>query len=329
MQNKRIKFGCSTLMFVLLITASLFFGGCGEKVYNVGILSGLDFFAGSIDGFKVKMTELGYVEGKNIHYKIQKSNIDIVFYKNSVKKFVDDKVDLILTFPTEASLEAKTGAKGSNTSVVFTLAAIEDTGLVNSVQEPGDNITGVRFPTPEICLKRFEIFHELVPQAKRILVPYMSGYTIIPSQMKVLSPAVEALGITLIEAPAANAAELEAYLKSADKGIDGILLIVEPLSLIPDAFMVIGKYAAANKIPVGGGMMSAGEYSSMFGLVPDINASGKDAAILADKILKGAKAGSIPVMTPSNSLILNYKEIQRLGLNVSDNLLNQATQIIR
>ena len=74
-----------------------------SKVNHVGILNALDYFAPTIDGFKQKMTELGYVEGKNIVYDIQKAPAP-VGNQAILKKFVDDKVDLILSFPTEASL---------------------------------------------------------------------------------------------------------------------------------------------------------------------------------------------------------------------------------
>ena len=52
-----------------MLMVTLVVSGCGAaatKVYRVGILSGLDFFANTADGFKAKMTELGYVEGQNL-----------------------------------------------------------------------------------------------------------------------------------------------------------------------------------------------------------------------------------------------------------------------
>jgi len=84
------------------------------KVYRVGVLSGLDFFAPAIDGLKNKMTELGYIEGKNIVYDVQKTNVDVDAYRNTVRKFVADKVDVIFVFPTEAAAVAKAGTQGTN-----------------------------------------------------------------------------------------------------------------------------------------------------------------------------------------------------------------------
>jgi putative tryptophan/tyrosine transport system substrate-binding protein len=162
-------------IFVWIIVVALLLSGCGTstpKVYRVGILSGLDFFANTADGFKAKMTELGYVEGNNIVYDMHKTNFDPAAEEQILNKFVADKVDLIHVFPTEVSLAAKKAIQGSNIPVVFAQAFIEQGGLVNSVREPGGNITGVRFPGPDLAIKRFEILRELMPRAKRLWVPY-------------------------------------------------------------------------------------------------------------------------------------------------------------
>jgi len=65
-----------SIFLAVLIPVCLFFCGCSkktEKVYRVGILSGVDPFANIAEGFKAKMTELGYIEGKNIVYDIKQS----------------------------------------------------------------------------------------------------------------------------------------------------------------------------------------------------------------------------------------------------------------
>jgi putative ABC transport system substrate-binding protein len=316
---------------------SLLLSGCGgaqkPKVYRVGVLSGLDFVADITDGLKAKMTELGYIEGKNILYDVQKTNFDMAAYKSILKKFVADKVDVIFVFPTEASQEAKAATQGTNIPVVFAFALIEGMGLVNSVREPGGNITGVRYPGPDIAVKRFEIMHELAPQAKRMWIPYQKGYPIVTSQLEVLRPAAAAAGVTLIEAPANNAAELEADLqaraKSADIGLDAILFLAEPLAVTPDAFAVMGKFAYEHKLPIGGALMSAGGYGAVFGVNVQNVAVGKQAAPLIDKILKGTPAGTIPVVSAENYFQINYKVAQDLGLEVPEGLLSQANEVIR
>jgi putative ABC transport system substrate-binding protein len=319
-----------------LLVIGVLLSACGaeeSKVYRVGVLSGLDYAADITDGFKAEMAELGYVEGENIVYDVQKTNFDMAAYRSILQKFVADEVDLIFVFPTEASLEAKAATQGTDIPVVFTFALIEGMGLVESVREPGGNITGVRYPGPAIALRRFEIMRELAPEAKRMWIPYQRGYPIVAPQLEILRPAAEAAGITLIEVPAGNPFELQADLdaraKSGDIGLDAILIIIEPLAVRPDAFVIMGKFAAEHKIPIGGALMEAEGYGTIFGVNVDAVSLGKQAAPLADKIFKGTPAGTIPVVSAENFLQINYKTAQELGVEVPKGLLSQADEIIR
>jgi putative ABC transport system substrate-binding protein len=323
------------IVLVWVVTVALLLSGCSQapKTYRVGVLSGLSFVANITDGLKAKMTELGYVEGKNITYDVQATDFDLAKYKSILQKFVADKVDVIFVFPTEATMEAKAATQGTNIPVVFDFCLIEGMGIVDSVRAPGGNITGVRYPGPDIAAKRFEIMHELVPQAKRMLIPYQKGYPIVTPQLEALRPVAQAAGVTLVELPADNTADLEAQLQaraqSADIGFDVILFVAEPLTVTPDAFAVLGKFAAEHKVPIGGALMSVGGYDSVFGVNVDNIAVGKQAAPLIDKVFKGISAGTIPVVSAENYIQINYKAAQNLGLTVSEGLLNQANEVIR
>ncbi|KPJ73271.1 hypothetical protein AMJ48_02295, partial [Parcubacteria bacterium DG_74_1] len=65
------------------------------------------------DGFKAGMAELGYIEGQNIIYDLQETDFDMAVYKSVLDEFVEDEVDLIFVFPTEASQEAKAATQGT------------------------------------------------------------------------------------------------------------------------------------------------------------------------------------------------------------------------
>jgi putative tryptophan/tyrosine transport system substrate-binding protein len=324
------------MILVWFALIALVLSGCGAdkpKVYRVGILSGLDFFASTADGFKAKMADFGYVEGQNIVYDMHKTNFEPEAERQILDKFVADKVDLILVFPTEPSLAAKKAIQGTNIPMLFVNTNVEGVDLINSVREPGGNITGVRFPGPDMAVKRLEIMHEVAPRVKRLWVPYQQGYPTIPLQLEVLRPAAAAAGITLVETPAADAAaikaDVQARAKAADIGVDGVLFIPEPLTVNPEAFASIAQFAAEHKLPLGGALMIQGDYSTTFGVSTDNIAVGKQAAILADKIFKGTPAGTIPVVSAENFLQINYKATQALGLTVPDPLLRQAAEVIR
>ncbi len=333
--SKRISFVWPILFVLILVFAGYVLLSSGskqsKKVYRVGVLAGLNFLADITDGFKEKMTELGYVEGRDIVYDVQETDVDMNAYNRTLKQFIADKVDLIFVFPTEASIEAKAATQGTDIPVVFANVFTEGTGLVNSVREPGENITGVRWVGPDIALQGFEIMRELVPNARQMWVPYLKNYPIVNSQLEALRSVFKAAGLIMIEIPAENATELETAIKEQTQLTgppDAILTVAEPLCVTPDTFVVLAKFADEHKIPLGGAPMSAGGYESVYGLKPQNIPQGKQAAFLADKILKGIPAGTIPVISAENYLTINYRAAKKLGLDVPEGLLNRADEII-
>jgi putative ABC transport system substrate-binding protein len=336
--SKRIKSSEQILVRAILVVIFAFFSGCAEKTakekaYRLGILCGLDYIAIIPDSFKVKMAELGYIEGENISYDYQRTNFEPEKERQILEKFIKDGVDLIFTFPTEVSMAAKAITQGTGIPLVFAIANIEGTGLVDSVRRPGSSITGVRFPGPDLAIKRFEIMRELTPEAKRMWVPYQRGYPIVESQMELLHPAAERVGITLIEFPADDAAELQLELDARDKlddvGFEAILFIPEPLSCTDDAFEVMAKFAYKHNLPIGGILMQVGDYGSIFGINVDVPKTGEQAAVLVDKILRGIPAGQIPVVSSESYIEINCKVAKEFGIDVSEGLLFRADEVIR
>ncbi|MBN2011562.1 ABC transporter substrate-binding protein [candidate division KSB1 bacterium] len=338
MYTKKKAKSLQRLGFYFLLSL-IFFGltSCSQKeqkqTYKVGILCGLDYITELFDGFKSKMNELGYIDGENIMYDYQRTNFEPVKEKEILTQFINSKSDLILTFPTEVSMAAKAATRETDVPVIFAIANIEGTNLIDSITKPGKNITGVRFPGPDLAIKRFEVMREVAPHAKRMWVPYQRGYPIVANQMEVLRPVAEAEGISLIEFPADDAAELQAKLDARDNlddiGFDSIFFIPEPISCTDDAFEVMAKFAYKHKMPIGGILMQVGDYGSIFGINVDVPKTGQQAAILADKILKGTPAGAIPVVSSESYLEINYNVAQELGIHVPDGLLNRADRIIR
>ena len=208
-----------------------------EKVYRVGILSGVNAFVGIIEPYKEKMTELGYVEGENIEYDIQKVNADPEGEKVACEKFVEDKVDLIFTFPTEPSLTAKEAAKGTGIPVVFAHAGLEGSDLVESVTEPGEGITGVRWPGSDLVVKRYEFLMKMMPDLEKLYVPYDKNYPLVPPALDVFRPVAASNGVTLVELPATTVEDLKADLEvrknATDIGMDAILLLPELIMQSP------------------------------------------------------------------------------------------------
>ena len=327
----RIRSGWTILVGVVVFSLLLTSCGTGApKVYHVSIL-GVPSFPDATSGFKAKMTELGYVEGKNIVYDAH--DYDPATAKGILQKFIADKVDLIFAYSTASALDAKAATQGTNIPVVFALATLEGSSLVDSQRAPGGNITGARFPAPEITAKRFELLHQMLPQLKRLYITYDPTYPTAKSVLAALRPDVASSGVTLVEEQISKAEDIAANLKvreaSNDIGMDAILILPETLSQSAVGYGAISKFAAAHNIPVVGNIMSQVQQGALFFYAPAVVDGGKGAATLADKIFKGTPAGTIPVVTPESQLTINYKAAQQLGITVPEGMLKMANEIIR
>jgi putative ABC transport system substrate-binding protein len=333
--HMRSQYGYRWAIFIVAMLSTLLLIGCGEKKprkYRVGILNGFKPFSEIADGFKVKMTELGYLEGQHIIYDQQRVEVGSAEEKRILEKFVTDEVDLIFAFPTGSAIAAKAASQGTNIPVVFAMANLEGINLIENLRQPGLNITGVRTPGPEIVLKRLEFLLEVMPQAKRIYTTYNKNYPANQPTLEVLRPVASSLGVTLVEAPVTSVggikADLEARTASDDIGLDAILILSDDLSQSPAGWPLISQFAQKHKVPVSGGITVMIRTGAVISYVPDYIETGKLAAISADKILRGTAAGTIPVTTAVMALRINYKQAQELGLSVPKSLLSLATEII-
>ncbi len=323
-------------LLVGIVLVALLLGGCGTqepKVYRVGIISGTDAFLDIASGFRAKMAELGYVEGENIVYDMRQLNADPIGELQAAQQFVQDQVDLIFVYPTEPSVAAQVATQGTNIPVVFAYAGIEGSFLVASVREPGKNITGVRFPGPEQISKRLEILLQIMPGVKRVWIGYDENYPSTAPALAALRPLASSKGITLVEVRAITiddlAADLAARAGSADLGLDAMMLMPDDFNHSPDGWGLISRFAAEQRVPLAGSFLYTVEQWAVFGNASDLYKVGELAAPIADKILRGTPAGTIPVATPEQDLWINYKVAQELGLTVPEGLLRMAAEIIR
>lgn len=336
MKIKPINIKIRTLLIGILLLAifiaAFFLFYHPKKVYHIGIISGTDFFEGTDQGFRDRMTELGYKEGDNIVYDIQKTNNDMAEANKIIENFVNKKVDLIFAFPTNVAVLAKDLAKDTSIPVIFGDATIEGSGLVKDANYPGNNITGVRQATIETVIKRFELMHSLVPDAKKYLIFYQDNFPIVINQLRELLILANESGVELVLKPVDNTKDINFYLQEQDKkssiDFDAILTIIEPVAVAPESSKILAIFADTHHIPLGGAPLF-GDYQNLFGVSIDNLVAGKQAAILADKILKGISAGSIPVVTSDNYIQINLKVAKNLGLTVDDNLLSQANEVIQ
>ncbi len=337
-KHHRSRYGvrtCTALLAGLLVLI-LLLSGCSSptpKVYHVGILTSNPSFAAIGDAFKAEMTQLGYVEGKNIIYAVENPTTDQADKERLAKKLVDEKVDLIFAYPAKEAVAAYAATQGTNVPVVFAYAQLEGTNLVKSVREPGGNMTGVRYPGPELMTKRLELLLQIAPKVKRVWITYDKNNPNMPATLEALRTTASRLGGTLVEAPITKmeefGADLAARAKSADPGFDAIMGMPDDLNTSTAGFAIVSKFAAEHKVPIAGGIAFMAKQGALFVNTTDLANVGKLAAPLADKVLKGTPAGTIPVASSEGYLQINYKAAQRLGLAIPEGLLKQAAAIIR
>ena len=321
-----------------VVLASLL-SGCAEqegKIFRVGILSGAPFFATTVDGFKAKMTEQGYVEGKNIIYDVHSVSINnALTTKETLKKFQSDDVDLIFTFPTGSALAAKAAARNSGIPVVFTGATLEGNDLVESTRHPGGNITGVRAPTPDMSVKRLEILLRIAPYLKHVLLLHNPNYIPSVEALAALRAAADSiLRVNLMVESITSVDELTNALQAIVRTnkvaeLEAILVMPEVVVQSPTGWKITTAFAKQHNILIGGGLPHTANDGALFSFFPDNIETGEMAALLANKIFKGIPAGTIPVFTADSRLRINYRLALESGLMIDEGLLLQATEINR
>ena len=342
--NKREKgFGAVVVVIIvalIVVAVGVWFYYAGNakpvaKVYHIDIVNGIAWaFAGIAPAFQAEMTTLGYSTSSNIVYQEQDFFGDETSTDQAIDTYVAQKPDLLLVFPTEAALHAKAATQGTNIPVVF-VGDVEGSNLINSIALPGANIDGVRTGSPEVSAERLALLSELDPKAKNFYIPYQIGYPISSGTLTFVNQEAAKLHVNTIEVGVSNTAELSADLVKREAaptlGIDAIMVLPNALLDDPNFWPTLIAFANKHKLPVAGiqpdeAIPPNTGVLSLFPLNPEL---GQSAAVIADKILKGAQPGTIPIETGVSTLIVNYKTSQALGFTPDAGLLSKADQVIR
>jgi putative ABC transport system substrate-binding protein len=221
----------------LLTTVSLT-EGQHPKVYRVGILGppGALERRVQIKGLRSGLRESGYVEGKNIQLDIP--NVKTYDELRPIaERYVEKKAEIIVTHGGTATAIANEATKEIPIVFIWGIADPVQSGFIKSVARPGTNITGLSsFAGPEIFGKRLELFKELVPTLKRLVLLYNArGEN--PSHevsLVVLREVAPKLRLKLAEEPIRSADEAVDRLASVSKETtDGIFIIGSGLFLEP------------------------------------------------------------------------------------------------
>jgi putative ABC transport system substrate-binding protein len=179
--------------------------------------------------------------------------------------------------------------------------------------------------------KRLEFLLQLAPQVKRLYIPYDVNYPLNPAQLEALRSAAKGAGLTLVEAPVTGLADLQADLqaraKSGDIGMDAIMVFSEIMATSKDGFAAINEFAVQHHLPIAGSASTTADRGAVFSYSANTLELGQLAAPLANKILKGTQAGTIPVVSPEPSAA-QLQGGSTTGLTVPK-FIEAASEIIR
>jgi putative ABC transport system substrate-binding protein len=272
------------------------------------------------------LRDAGYVDGQNML-------VETHFYGATLERvgeFANDLVaarcDVIFAAGPYA-IQAAIRATGTIPIIGMDLESDPvASGWASSLGRPGGNLTGFFLDLPGLGGKLIELLKEAVPTLSGLAVLWDS--TIGEVQFRATEAAAGTAGVTLLSLPIHRREDFKsAFDRAARERVHGMVVLSSPL-VFGQRSEIAGLALNAQLptislftlYPRSGGLMAYG---------PDFAAMFKRAATYIDRILKGARAGEMPIERPSRfELVVNLKTAKALGLEISPLLLVRADEVI-
>jgi putative ABC transport system substrate-binding protein len=296
----------------------------------IGYLNGASAnqFPHLVAAFRRGLNEAGFVEGQNveIEYRWADGHYDRV--PALAADLISRKVAVIIATAGTPTVLAAKGAT-STIPIVFVIGGDPVMiGVVDSLNRPGGNITGVTLISNETVTKRLEVLLELVPAAAVIGVLANLKNPMNQPQITELQAAARVLGKQIQVLNASTDSDFEAaFAAVAQQRMQALVVASDPF--FDDRRGQIVALAAHHAVPasytrrefvVDGGLISYG---------PDVPDGFRHAGDYTGRILKGEKPANLPVQRPTKfELTINLKTAKALGLTVPPTLLTRADEVI-
>jgi putative tryptophan/tyrosine transport system substrate-binding protein len=322
---------CCLILLLLLFGGEQLICAVGaaerSKPFRIGALTDSWGPTPGIVGLRNGLQELGYQENKDFVIGVRFTQGDISALPRAARELVQQGPDILFTNNPAPAMAARTAT--NHIPIVFYGAGDPiGLGLIQSFARPGGNITGVTDLDLQLDTKRLEIFKETIPRLKTVLFCYDPTEAFSVAQGKVYRDTARLLKIALIEKPVRSQEEAQAtFANILNSNVHGIVV---PRSLSLNIPGFAREATSRQRIPTmffgawhveNGGLVSYG---------PAFYESGRQAARLVDKILKGTNPGEIPVEVNNNiEFVINLRVATALGIKIAPEVLYRASRVIR
>jgi len=329
--NRRPRAKALALLIALGVALSAPAPARGQRgtPVKIGVLSASWGPTRAVVGLREGLRALGYRENADFVIGVRFTQGSTTELPTAARELVRLGSDVLVTDGsgdvTRAALAAATG----RIPIVF-MGEIDPVGrgLVKGLARPGDNVTGIADLDPQLGPKRLELLRELVPAAKRVLLPYDASEPAFGQMLAAYRAVAQRLGLVLVEKPLRTQEEARATVAEIGKGqVDGILAPRWLTLNIPGFMLEAAARQAAPTIFSDSYFVDNGGLASYAANTTEI---GRQAARIVDRILKGAKPADIPVEQPTTfELVINLKTAAALNLRIPQSALIRADRTIQ
>jgi putative tryptophan/tyrosine transport system substrate-binding protein len=202
------------------------------------------------------------------------------------------------------------------------------TGFVDSLAQPGGNVTGFLLFEYSLSAKWLELLKEIAPNVRRVAVLRDADLTAGTGQFAVIQSAAPSVGMDVRAINVRDPDEIERAIASFARAPNGGLVVTVTSLAIVHRELIIGL-AAQYKLPA---VYYRRYYATSGGLVSygyDVDQQFRSAAAYLDRILRGEKPADLPVQAPTKyELVINLKTAKALGITVPPMLLARADDVI-